>query len=92
MVIGQNNDKFDNRWINARAMKYRLDINTYVKSFDIMKETKTIVQVAKLFMKYITKYLGVETKLEHEGIKMWQYIQEGTPEIKAEYLQKSGRL
>lgn len=88
MVIGQNNDKFDNRWVNARAMKYRLDINTYVKSFDIMKETKRLFRLPSYSMKYITKYLGVETKLEHEGIKMWQYIQEGTPKEKAEYLQK----
>ena len=27
MVIGQNNDKFDNRWVNARAMKHNLDVN-----------------------------------------------------------------
>jgi hypothetical protein len=40
MVIGQNNDRFDNRWVNARAMKYDLEVNTFVRSFDIMKELK----------------------------------------------------
>ena len=30
MVIGYNNDRFDNRWINARAIKYRLEVNLHV--------------------------------------------------------------
>jgi len=88
MVIGQNNDRFDNRWVNARAMKYGLEVNTYVKSFDIMKETKRLFRLPSYSMSYITKFLGVETKLEHEGIKMWDKIQFGTPDEQAEYLQK----
>ena len=88
MVIGQNNDSFDNRWINARAMKYGLDINVFVRSFDIMKETKRLFRLPSYSMKYITKFLGIEEKLEHEGIKMWDKIQFGTPEEKKEYLAK----
>ena len=88
MVIGQNNDRFDNRWVNARAMKYGLDINTFVRSFDIMRETKRLFRLPSYSMKYITNYLGIQTKLEHEGIKMWEKIQTGTPEEQKEYLQK----
>jgi len=88
MVIGQNNDRFDNRWINARAMKYRLDVNTYVKSFDIMKQTKKLFRLPSYSMAYLTTYLGVETKLQHEGIKMWDFIQDGTKSEQKEYLQK----
>jgi predicted RecB family nuclease len=39
-------------------------------------------------MAYITKFLGVETKLHHEGIVMWDKIQFGTKEEQVEYLQK----
>lgn len=88
MVIGQNNDRFDNRWVNARAMKYGLDVNTFVRSFDIMRETKRLFRLPSYSMKYITNYLGIQTKLEHEGIKMWEKIQTGTPEEQKEYLQK----
>lgn len=88
MVIGQNNDRFDNRWINARAMKYGLEVNTFVRSFDIMKETKRLFRLPSYSMKFITNYLGIETKLEHEGIVMWDKIQFGTPEEQMEYLQK----
>lgn len=88
MVIGQNNDNFDNRWINARAMKYGLEINTFIRSFDIMKETKRLFRLPSYSMSYITKFLGVETKLDHEGIKMWDKVQFGTLEEQKEYLQK----
>jgi hypothetical protein len=88
MVIGQNNDKFDNRWINARAMKFGFTVNVFVKSFDIMKETKRLFRLPSYSMDYITKFLGVENKLEHEGIIMWKMIQDGTPDQQKEYLAK----
>lgn len=88
MVIGQNNDRFDNRWVNARAMKYDLEVNTLVRSFDIMKETKRLFRLPSYSMSYITKFLGVEIKLQHEGVVMWDKIQFGTKEEQVEYLQK----
>ena len=88
MVVGQNNDNFDNRWINARAMKYGIHFNTFVKSFDIMKQTKKLFRLPSYSMDYITKFLNVENKLEHEGIKMWDMIQDGTKAQQKEYLQK----
>ncbi len=88
MVIGQNNDRFDNRWVNARAMKYNLDVNTLVKSFDIMKQTKKLFRLPSYSMDYVTKYLGVTNKMKHEGIIMWEMIQEGNKKQQKEYLQK----
>lgn len=88
MVIGQNNDRFDNRWVNARAAKYNIDINVHVRSFDIMKQAKTKFRIPSYSMKYMCKYFGVPQKLEHEGIKMWDKIQTGTLEEQTEYLAK----
>lgn len=88
MVIGQNNDRFDNRWINARAAKYNLDVNTMVRSFDIMKEAKSKFRIPSYSMKFMCKYFNVEQKLSHEGIKMWDMIESGTPEQQKEYLDK----
>lgn len=78
MVIGFNNDNFDNRWINARALKYDLEVNTFVKSFDIMKQAKRLFRLPGYSMNYIAKYVGVETKLQHSGLAMWEAIQYGT--------------
>lgn len=88
MVIGQNNDRFDNRWVYARAAKHDLDVNTLVRSFDIMKQNKRIFRLPSYSMKFMCKYFDVEQKLEHEGIKMWDMIEDGTPEEKEEYLAK----
>jgi uncharacterized protein YprB with RNaseH-like and TPR domain len=88
MIIGYNNNNFDNRWINARAMKYNLDVNTLVKSFDIMKEEKRVFRVPSYSMAFMAKYANVTHKQGHEGIHMWEMIQTGTPDEQAEYLQK----
>ena len=88
LIIGYNNDRFDNRWINARAMKYELDVNTHVRSLDIMKEEKRLFRVPSYSMKYMTKYSNVVHKQGHEGIHMWNMIQTGTPSEQEEYLNK----
>jgi len=88
MVIGQNNDRFDNRWVNARAMKHGVQFNTFVKSFDIMKQTKRLFRLPSYSMDYITKFLGVTNKQSHEGILMWDMIQDGTKKQQKEYLKK----
>ena len=88
MLIGQNNDRFDNRWVNARAMKHNLYVNLNVKSFDIMKQTKRLFRLPSYSMDYITKYLNVENKLTHEGMHMWDMIEDGNKSQQKEYLQK----
>tara|TARA_R110000782_G_C14727419_1_gene404817 strand:- start:46 stop:996 length:951 start_codon:yes stop_codon:yes gene_type:complete len=88
MLIGQNNDNFDNRWVQARAMKYGFDFNTYLRSFDIMKQNKKLFRVVSYSMDYTAKFLNVTFKQSHEGIKMWDMIEDGTKEEQKEYLQK----
>lgn len=86
MVIGQNNDKFDNRFVNARAMKYNLDINTFVKSFDIMKQTKRLFRLPSYSMDYLCKYLNIQGKLHHTGRSMWENTQFGNKKQSSESL------
>lgn len=88
MVVGYNNDRFDNRWINARAMKHGLEVNPFVRSFDIMKEEKKHFRVPSYSMAYMAEYSNVVHKQGHEGLLMWDMIQTGTPEQQEEYLQK----
>ena len=88
MIIGQNSDNFDNRWVQARAMKYGIRFNTYIKSFDIIKQTKRLFRLPSYSMAFITKFLGVEEKMQHEGMIMWEMIENGTREQHDEYLTK----
>jgi len=88
MVIGQNNDRFDNRWVNARAAFHNLEVNTFVKSFDIMKQTKRLFRLPSYSMAFIAKFFGLTLKQSHEGIHMWDMIEKGTDLEKQEYLAK----
>ncbi len=88
MVVGYNNNNFDNRWVNARALKYGLFVNVYVKSFDIIKHSKRLFRIPSYAMAYLASYIGVTLKQSHEGILMWDMIEDGTPEQQAEYMQK----
>lgn len=88
MVVGQNNNSFDNKIVKARAAKHGLFINRFVKSFDIYRKVKSIFKLPSYSMAYMAKYFGLTLKQSHEGIRMWKMIQYGTPEQKAEYLAK----
>tara|TARA_R110001632_G_scaffold214003_1_gene340590 strand:+ start:2022 stop:2993 length:972 start_codon:yes stop_codon:yes gene_type:complete len=77
MVMGINNNSFDNRWINARAAKYGFDINTNVKSFDIQRKAKSKFRLPGHSMEFMCEYFGVPTKkYKHSGINMWNAIED----------------
>lgn len=78
MVMGWNNNSFDNKLINARAMKHGLTVNTFVKSFDIMRQVKKQFKLASYSMAYVSRFLSLGGKLQHNGIKMWDTIQWGS--------------
>ena len=88
MVIGQNNNSFDNKWINTRAAKHNLFVDRYVKSFDIYRMAKRYFRLPSFSMAYMAQYFGLTLKQSHEGIYMWDMIEYGNKEEQAEYLDK----
>ena len=88
MVIGQNNNSFDNKWINTRAAKHKLHITRFVKSFDIYRMAKRYFRLPSYSMAYMAEYFGLTLKQSHEGIHMWDMIEYGTPKEQKEYLGK----
>ena len=88
VVVGVNNNNFDNRWINARAMKHGFHVNMFVKSIDLQKQMKKIARIPSYALKYMCKHFGVTMKLGHEGIHMWNMVQYGTRSEQKEYLEK----
>ena len=78
MVVGWNNNSFDNKIIHSRAMKYGLEVNTLVSSYDIMRQIKKVFRLPSYSMAYVSKYLGLQGKLSYDnGIRMWKDIQWG---------------
>ena len=88
LVIGQNNDRFDNRWVNAVGLRHDVHVNVYVKSFDIQKQAKRLFRLPSYSMAYVAKFLGVTLKQSHEGILMWKMVEDGTLSQQQEYLGK----
>jgi uncharacterized protein YprB with RNaseH-like and TPR domain len=88
MVIGQNNNSFDNKLINTRAAKHKLFIDRYVKSFDIYRMAKRYFRLPSYSMAYMAKYFGLTLKQSHEGIYMWEMIEYGNKSQQKEYLNK----
>jgi uncharacterized protein YprB with RNaseH-like and TPR domain len=88
MVIGQNNNSFDNKLINTRAAYHRLHVDRFVKSFDIYRMAKRYFRLPSYSMAYMAEYFGLTLKQSHEGIYMWEMIEYGTPKQQKEYLHK----
>ena len=88
MVIGQNNNSFDNKWISTRAAKHGLFVDRFVKSFDIYRMAKRYFRLPSFSMAYMAEYFGLTLKQSHEGMHMWDMIEYGTDAQKKEYLKK----
>lgn len=88
MVVGQNNNSFDNKWINTRSAKHNLHVDRYVKSFDIYRMAKRYFRLPSYSMAYMAQYFGLTLKQSHEGMYMWDQIEYGNKEEQKEYLQK----
>jgi len=88
MLIGQNNDRFDNKLVRTRAAKHGLFVNVLLPSFDLYKEAKRVFRLQSYSMAYMAKFFGVTLKQSHEGIYMWDMIEDGTPAQQKEYIKK----
>lgn len=88
MVIGQNNNSFDNKIVTTRAAKHDLFVDRFVKSFDIYRMAKRCFRLPSYSMAYMAGYFGLTLKQSHEGIRMWHMIQEGTEAEQKEYMDK----
>ena len=88
LVIGYNQNNFDNRWLNAQAIEYGVYINTHVRSLDLYKEEKRLARQLSYSMDFSAKKYDVEYKQSHEGLVMWDKIEDGTKAEQKEYFQK----
>lgn len=77
IVLGFNNNSFDNKYINSRALKHNLYVNTHVKSLDLMRQCKSLFRLPSYSLSYIARYLGLAGKMKHSGLDMWEAIQYG---------------
>jgi len=83
MLVGYNNDRFDNRWVIGRAMKYGFDINTFTKSFDLLKQIKKLARIPGYSMEFACEFFGLpKGKHKHRGIGMWNDLEDNPDNTK----------
>jgi hypothetical protein len=75
MVIGVNNDNFDNRMLAQRCLVHKQPFNRFVKSLDVQKAHKKAFRTPSYSMKYQAKRMGISEKLGHDGLSMWRDAQ-----------------
>src|SRR5699024_59473 len=79
MVIGINNNRFDNKYINSRAAKYGLDVNLHVKSLDVQKECRRLFRLPSYSMKYLGRYFEIPVqKMKVHLEDIWEDLIYGT--------------
>jgi len=88
MVIGQNNDNFDNKLVSTIAAYHRLRVDRFVKSFDIYKMAKKHFRLQSYSMAFMAEYFCLTLKQSHEGLHMWDMIEFGNKSEQKEYLDK----
>ncbi len=75
-IVGHNSDRFDIKWIRTRAMYHRLPMNAHYRSLDTLKKAKAHFNLPNNRLDTIAQFLKVGAKVKHEGLPMWQKVQD----------------
>ena len=71
LVVTHNGDRFDLKWINTRMLKHGLKPVQQYKSEDTLKIAKRYFNFQSNRLNYIANLLGLGSKLETGGIRLW---------------------
>lgn len=74
VVIAHNADKFDVPTVNARAVYHKIPPPSPYKTIDTLKVAKSQFRMERNTLQFLSYYLGVEEKEEHErfpGFELW---------------------
>lgn len=76
-IVAHNGDRFDIKWIRTRALFHKIPMKNKYRSLDTLKKAKQNFNFPNNRLDTIAQFLGVGAKVEHEGIKMWDKVQDG---------------
>lgn len=73
-MIGHNIDRYDTKFIMARALKHNISVLPKYQSTDTLKLAKKHFMLNSNKLDYIAQYLGIGHKTKHRGMEMWDDI------------------
>lgn len=76
-IVAHNGDRFDIKWIRTRALYHKIPMKPKYRSFDTLKKAKSGFNFPNNRLDTIAQFLSVGAKVEHDGIKMWDAVQDG---------------
>lgn len=77
VVVAHNAVRFDVKKVNSRLLFYGLPKPKPYKVVDTLKIARSNFSLTSNKLDYITRFLGGEGKLEHEGMPLWIGCMEG---------------
>jgi uncharacterized protein YprB with RNaseH-like and TPR domain len=76
-IIAHNGDRFDIKWLRTRALYHKVPMKPKYRSLDTLKKAKSAFNFPNNRLDTIAQFLSVGAKVEHDGIKMWDAVQDG---------------
>ena len=73
-LVGHNVDRYDTKFIMARALKHNISVLPKYQSTDTLKLAKKHFMLNSNKLDYIAQYLGIGHKTKHRGMEMWDDI------------------
>lgn len=73
-LVGHNVDRYDTKFIMARALKHNIPVLPKYQSTDTLKLAKKHFMLNSNKLDYIAQYLGIGHKTKHRGMPMWDDI------------------
>ncbi len=73
VLIGHNSDGFDEKWIRTRCLFHRIPCPPDFVRIDTWKLSKKFLRLQGNGLKYLTKFLGLEGKIEPRA-GLWQDV------------------
>lgn len=70
-IVAHNGDRFDIKWIRARAAYHNLIMRPDYRSIDTLKLCKRYFNLPAYTLKHIAEYFELTHKLESGGLKNW---------------------
>lgn len=76
-IVGKNSIRFDLPHLQTWFLKYDLDPLPRLTHIDLEKAARYKFKFLSNKLDFITQFLGIGSKLDHEGFNLWKKVMEG---------------
>lgn len=80
IVISHNGINFDHKVLNMRWLLNDIHPPAHYRVIDTLRACRGLFSFPSFKLDFITKQLGIESKLDHEGFNMWRKCLKGNKE------------